>query len=43
MDAVIFRANPAMVKVDDAIRHLAEQEETVIGSHIVESMPGKWL
>jgi hypothetical protein len=42
MDAIIFSANPAMVKVDDAIRHLAEHEETVIGSHIVESMSGKW-
>jgi hypothetical protein len=42
MDAIIFSANPAMVKVDDAIRHLAEHEETVIGSHIVESISGKW-
>ena len=41
MDAIIFSANPAMVKVDGAIRHLAEHEETVIGSHIVESMSGK--
>jgi hypothetical protein len=36
MDAIIFGANPAMLKVDDAIRHL-------IGSHRVESMSGKWL
>ena len=43
MDAIIFRANPAMVKVDDTIRHLAEHEETVVGSYIVESMSGKWL
>ena len=43
MDAIIFGANCAMVKVDDAIRHLAEHEETVIGPHIVESMSGKWL
>ena len=42
MDAIIFRANPAMVKVDDTIRHLAEHEETMIGSRIVENMSGKW-
>jgi hypothetical protein len=43
MDTIIFSANAAMVKVDGAIRHLAEHEETVIGSHIVESISGKWL
>jgi hypothetical protein len=40
MDAIIFSANPAMVKVDNAMRHLAEHEETVIGSHLVESFRG---
>jgi hypothetical protein len=27
MDAILFSANPTMVKVDDAIRHLADHEE----------------
>ena len=27
MDAIVFSADPAMVQVDDAIRHLAEHQE----------------
>jgi hypothetical protein len=27
MDAILFSANPTMVKVDDAIRHLSDHEE----------------